>query len=203
MKPPKLTLLALSLAAVYGLAACGGDDDHAHDGDHDHDEQAHHDNDGDDHDDGHDDPEGHDEDGDDHAGHDGEDHEHANTVAGPNGGRVLTSIEPHAEFFVTDERKVQISFVNDDIKTIPAAEQSVTVIAGDRTSPTRLKFAKTGDVLLSDVVLPEGNDFPVIVQIKTTPSAKAVVEKFNLNMKDCPTCDFKEYACICEHDHDE
>jgi len=109
------------------------------------------------------------------------------------------SVEPHAEFLVTDDRKVQITFVNDDLKPVPLAEQSISVIAGDRSSPTSLSFAKSGDVLVSDKVLPGGNDFPVIVQIKTDASAETVREKFNLNLVDCPTCDYKEYACTCAH----
>ena len=35
------------------------------------------------------------------------------------------------------------------------------------------------------------------------PDAAPVREKFNLNLADCPTCDFKEYACVCEHAHEE
>jgi hypothetical protein len=181
MKLKELSILALAITALYGLASCKkGQEEHAG---HDQDEHAEHD-----HDDG-------DEDHDDHEGHD-----HGDIVAGPNGGRVLTSVEPHAEFFVTDDRKVQIAFVNDDLKPVPAAGQNVSVIAGDRSSPTSLSFAKSGDVLLSDKALPAGNDFPVIVQIKTDASAETVREKFNLNLADCPTCDYKEYACTCAHE---
>jgi len=39
------------------------------------------------------------------------------------------------------------------------------------------------------------------VQIKLTPEAKTVVEKFNLNLSECPGCKLKEYACTCEHSH--
>ena len=194
MKVTQPKLLVIAFAAIYGLASCGGD---KHD-DHDHDEHAEH-SDGDDHDD-HDD-----HDHDDHEDHDHDDHEghdHDSIIAGPNGGRVLTAVEPHAEFFVTDDRKVQIAFVDDDLKQVAAAGQSVSVIAGDRSNPTSLAFAKSGDVLVSDKALPAGNDFPVIVRIKTDASADAVREKFNLNLNDCPTCDYKEYACTCEH-HDE
>ena len=131
MKRKKINLIALGLAAIYALAACGDkDDDQDHDEhDHkDHKEKAHND---DKHKDG---------------GHDEQDHE--KVIAGPNGGRVLTVVEPHAEFLVTDDRKVQIAFVDDDIKLVPAAAQVVTVIAGDRSNPTNLSFEKKGDVLI-------------------------------------------------------
>jgi len=188
MKRNSTALLALGLAAIYGLAACGGDKDHDHD---DHEDHKGHDHKGAAHDDG-------------KQGADApEDHDHDQVIAGPNGGRVLTGVEPHAEFFVMDDRKVQIAFVGEDIKAIPAAEQVVTVVAGERSDPTNLKFEKVGDVLISDKPLPDGNDFPVIVQIKTSADAKSVREKFNVNLDQCPTCKYKEYACTCEHGEDE
>lgn len=119
--------------------------------------------------------------------------------AGPNGGRILTAVEPHAEFFVTPERKVQITFLNDKDKAVAPTAQTVMVICGDRSNPTKLSFTKSGNTLISDKALPEGNDFPTVVQIKVTPDAKTVTEKFNLNLNACPTCKFKEYACICDH----
>lgn len=202
MNTSKLNLLAIAFAATYGLTSCGGDKHDDHDG-HDHEAHAEHEE-GDGHD--HDDHAGHDheehEDHDDHEGHDHGDHEghdHDKIVAGPNGGRVLDAVEPHAEFFVTADRKVQISFVDDDLKQIAAGEQSVSVIAGDRSNPTNLAFTKSGDVLMSDKSLPAGNDFPVVVQFKVDASADTVRARFNLNLNDCPTCEYKEYACTCVH----
>ena len=143
--------------------------------------------------------------GHDHAGG-GDDHDHDRGgdaqpagKAGPNGGRILHGVEPHAEFLILEDRKVQIAFVDDDLKAIPVENQVVSVFAGDRSNPTTLAFARQGDVLVSDTALPAGNDFPVVVQIKTTPEAEAVIEKFNANLEKCPTCKFQEYACICEH----
>lgn len=184
--------LALVAASVsFALVSCQDDDhDHAHhDGDHDH-EHA-------DHDHG---EEGHDHDHDHDHGDDGH-AAHEPNVAGPNGGRVLMGIEPHVEFLVTEDRKVTLTFVDDDLKPVALAEQTATVIAGDRSAPTRLSFTKVGEQLVSDGVLPQGNDFPTVVQLKTTPDAAPVLEKFNLNLADCPTCDQLEYACTCDHSH--
>ncbi len=64
-----------------------------------------------------------------------------------------------------------------------------------------MKLVKQGDVLVSEAAFPEGNDFPVVIQIKTTADAKAETEKFNLNLAECPTCEYREYACTCEHEH--
>lgn len=124
---------------------------------------------------------------------------HEKVAAGPNKGRLLTIVEPHAEFLVTAERKVQITFVGEDGKAVAPADQVVVVTAGDRAAPTKLTFTKTGNVLLSDTALPAGNDFPTVVQIKITPDAKPVYARFNLNMTTCGECKNAEYACTCEH----
>ncbi len=128
-------------------------------------------------------------------------HDHAKKEAGPNGGKILTAIEPHAEFFVTSDRKVQITFLDDDGQAIAPAGQVVTVTAGERSAPKKLAFAQSGNVLVSDQPLPEGMAFPAVVQIKVTPEAKTVVEKFTLNMAKCPECKLAEYACTCSHSH--
>lgn len=184
MKITRPLLIALSAATAYALSACGGGDDHA---DHDHDHKGH----------------DHDKKEEQAKGGEHEGHDHDEAEAGPNGGRILTKVEPHAEFFVTDDRKVQITFVDDDHKTVPVTEQIVNLITGDRSDQTKISFAKSGDVLLSEQALPEGMDFPVVVQIKTTPSAKSVIENFNLDLNKCPTCKLKEYACTCDHGEDE
>jgi len=134
-----------------------------------------------------------------HADH--KDHDHAKKKAGPNGGRILTEVEPHLEFLVTKDRKVKITPLNKEGKVIPLAEQKIDIIAGDRSKPIRMKFKKEGGSLISDKAFPEGNDFPVVVSIKLTPDSKKVRSKFNLNLRDCPTCDYLEYACTCDHDH--
>lgn len=128
-------------------------------------------------------------------------HDHPTIVVGPNGGRVLTEVEPHVEFFVTKDRKVKLTFLNEKLKPIPAAKQTATVFAGDRSAPTRLGFKKAWGKLVSDGKLPEGNNFPTVIQIKVTPDAAPALVKFNLNLADCPTCDNQEYACACDHHH--
>ncbi len=124
---------------------------------------------------------------------------HETIQAGPNGGRLLTKIKPRAEFLLTAERKVQITFVGEDGNPIAPAEQVVTVTTGDRAAPTKLSFSKTVTGLLSDAAVPAGNNFPTVVQIKANPEAKAAVARFNLNTAICPGCKNPEYVCICGH----
>lgn len=134
---------------------------------------------------------------------DKEEHHHEKLKAGPTGGRLITKVEPHAEFFVAKDKKIEIRFVDDDGKLVKPGTQVVTVTLGDRAAPTKLVFTKDGDKLISDKMIPEGNDLPTVVQIREKEGAKPVSEKFNLNLDQCPTCKNKEYACTCEHGADE
>lgn len=136
------------------------------------------------------------------ADKDKHDHEHA-AKAGPTGGKLITEVEPHVEFFVNKDKKVEIRFIDDDMKVVAPGEQVITVILGDRSAPTKLAFTKDGDKLISDKAIPEGADLPTVVQIKAKPDDKAVTEKFNLNLAQCPTCKNKEYACTCAHGEEE
>ncbi len=123
----------------------------------------------------------------------------ASEIKAPNGGRIIESVEPHAEFLVTPEKMVEIRFLDDAGKVVAPAEQVVTVVMGDRTKPTKLAFAKDGDKLVSDKTIPEGKELPVVLQIRAKAGEKAVTEKFNLNLATCPTCEHLEYACSCDH----
>lgn len=132
-----------------------------------------------------------------------EDHKHKHAgVAGPNGGRVITSVEPHLEFKVLENRTVKITALSEEIKPIDMGEQVVTVTAGERSNPIRMTFKKEGNVLVSDKAFPAGDDFPVVLQIKAKADAKATIEKFTMDFSPCPTCKYLEYACTCEHAHD-
>lgn len=127
----------------------------------------------------------------------------AEKIKAPNGGRILAGVEPHAEFLITPDKKVEVRFVDDAGKVVAPAAQTVTVIMGDRAAPTKLAFTKDGDKLVSDKTIPDGKDLPVVVQIKVTPDAKTVTEKFSLNFAKCPTCSNAEYACSCAHGGEE
>jgi hypothetical protein len=131
------------------------------------------------------------------------DHKHDKKDAGPNGGRVITAVEPHLEFLVTKDRKVEITALTEDLKAAKLSGQVIAVTAGDRSKPTKLEFKEDGGKLVSTNALPEGNDFPVSVSIKANASGKATYEKFNLNLEKCPTCKYQEYACICAHGDDD
>lgn len=124
---------------------------------------------------------------------------HEAKKAGPNGGRIFASVTPHVEFFVTTERKIQFTFLDEHGKAIAPSGQSVTVTTGDRSAPTVLKFNRQADVLLSDLAVPEGRNVPAVVQITPAPGATVVVERLNINLAVCSECKHAEYACTCGH----
>lgn len=120
-------------------------------------------------------------------------------VAGPNGGRILEKTDPRAEFFVRADRRVQITFLNAAGQPIAPTTQTVRVISGERSAPRALAFAPEGLALVSDQPIPEGAAVPTVVQIRRTPDAPTVTERFNTNLTTCSECRLAEYACICDH----
>jgi hypothetical protein len=128
-------------------------------------------------------------------------HSHEQKEAGPNGGRIITSVDPHFEFVITGDRKIKITFLDEHNKPVAPAAQTLTATGGDRSNPTQFTFTQKGETLLSDQPLPEGQKPPIILRIKTTPDAKTVTERFTVNLADCSECNHKEYACTCAHDH--
>ncbi len=126
-------------------------------------------------------------------------HTHEKKDAGPNGGRIIATSVPRAEFLVLADRKIQITFLDLAGKPIAPAEQVVTVTTGDRAAPTKLTFAKTATALISTAPLPAGNDLPAVVQIKSTPTTPMVTAKFTLDLSVCGECKHAEYACTCAH----
>lgn len=130
-----------------------------------------------------------------------EDHDHEK-VTGPNGGRLLFGVDPHLEFLVLEDRTVKISAFDHHNKAASIDGFTVKLTGGSRLSPTRLSFEKSGNALVSNGKLPDKESFPVVIQIKSANGGKSVLEKFQLNLEECPTCDYLEYACSCDHHHD-
>ena len=118
---------------------------------------------------------------------------------GPKGGRILDKTSPKAEFFVEKDRAVTIAFYDANLKPVPVADQSVTVIADAKSGKATLQFEKKGDTLVSKTKLPEGDGYNVVVQFKAKPDAKVQNLRFKLDMHTCGECKRAEYACTCGH----
>jgi len=146
---------------------------------------------------------GHNHDAESQDEHEGDDH--AEKVAGPNGGRVIKVVEPSAEFLVTQDKKVIITFLGENNQPLAVASQTVSIVCGDISKPTKLTLVKTDDsrAMISDGALPEGNRYPIIVTFRSSPDAVPVIAQFSLNLDECPNCHYKKYACICDPGHDD
>lgn len=133
-----------------------------------------------------------------------EDHDH-HQKQGPNHGRLLKEVEPHLEFLLLEDRKVQLTFVDDHNKVVPKPDATFSMICGDRKNPTTLTFEKKAEGFTSKEKLPEGKNIPTILRVKPTEDAAKKTIRFNIDLNDCPTCEYLEYACTCDHgghDHD-
>ena len=75
--------------------------------------------------------------------HDGHSHNTPKKDPGPNGGRILKTMTPALEFFVLEDRRVQITALN-DLKPIPVNEQTATLRAVIETTQPRLSLPKKG-----------------------------------------------------------
>ena len=82
--------------------------------------------------------------GHDHDNHADATHDHVKNIAGPNGGKVFTSSEPHFEFFVTEERKIRLTFLDKDNKAA-ATPEGAAASAGRRGSIRRRRRALGSD----------------------------------------------------------
>ena len=117
--------------------------------------------------------------------------------AGPKGGRVLEKTTPKAEFFVEKDKTVSINFYDAVGKPVPAAGQTVTVIADAKGGKEKLEFEKKGDALVSKTKLPEGDGYNVVVQLKQSPDGKPQNFRFFYEAHACGGCKRAEYACTC------
>ena len=127
---------------------------------------------------------------------DKDEHKH---LATPKGGRLLEKTEPRAELVIEKDRSVTINFYNAAMKPVPAADQTVTVIADVKSGKTTLTFEKKGDALVSKTKLPAGEGYNLIVQFKQTATAKPQNFRFTLDLATCGECTRAEYGCICGH----
>jgi hypothetical protein len=127
----------------------------------------------------------------------------AGVVGGPRGGRLLDNDAPRAEFLVTGERKVEVRFYDAALNPVPPGEQTVTVVAEAPAGRAKLELRKSGDALVSQEALPAGEGYLIVVRLKASPTATARNFRIPFHAEICAECQRAEYACTCEHGHDE
>ena len=122
----------------------------------------------------------------------------AKPLAGPKGGKILTTDAPHAEFFVEKDRTVTVTFYDANLKPIPVAGRVVTATAEVKTGKVGLEFAPKGDALASSAPLPKGKDYTVVVQVRESATARPKVYRVQFHDENCEDCKRAEYACVCD-----
>ncbi len=118
-------------------------------------------------------------------------------VGGPKGGRLLEVDGQKAEFFVTADRKVEITFYDAALKPVAPGEHVVAVTAEPKAGRAKLDLDKTATGYLSKTALPEGDPYRVVVQMKARPDAKPQNFRVDFNPATCGECKRAEYACTC------
>lgn len=119
-------------------------------------------------------------------------------VAGPKGGRLLESEPLKAEFFVTADRKVEITFYDAALKPVDAGAQVVAITAEPGSGKIKLDLEKTATGFISKTTLPTGEPYRVVVQTRASADAKPKNFRVDLNLEMCGECQKKEYACVCD-----
>ena len=119
-------------------------------------------------------------------------------IPGPKGGRLLDSKPARAEFFVNAERKVEITFYDENLKAALLGEQVVSAIAEAKSGKVKLEFEKKEGSLVSITPLPEGQAYIVVVQIRTKAGDKPQNFRVGYHEGICSDCKRAEYACVCE-----
>ncbi len=119
-------------------------------------------------------------------------------VAGPKGGRLLEVDGQKAEFFVTQDKKIEITFYDAAMKPVAPAEQVVAVIAEARSGRTKVDLEKTATGYISTAPVPEGTPYRVVVQMRSKPGTKPQNFRVDLDLTNCGGCNRAEYACTCD-----
>lgn len=130
----------------------------------------------------------------------GDGHDHEKVIPGPKGGKVVEVEGGHAEFFVQPDKKASVTFFGEDMKPLLPAGQSVTLIAEAPSGKAKLEFEATPEGFVSKDVLPEGDGYRIVLQIRSTADAKPQNFRIEYHTEVCGKCNRAEYACTCAED---
>jgi len=122
----------------------------------------------------------------------------AKPIPGPKGGRILTTAAPYAEFFVEKDHTATVTFYDANLKPLAPGDQVVSVVAEAKSGKAKLGFTKTANGFVSEGPLPKGDDYNIVIQIKTTPAASPKNYRVYFEDQACEKCHRPEYACICD-----
>lgn len=122
----------------------------------------------------------------------------AKPIAGPKGGRIVTTEAPHVEFFVEKDRTVTVTFYDAALKPVAPGAQVISVIAEAKSGKAQLALERNATGFASKQPLPEGDDYTVVVQVRDAAGAKPKNYRVLFHDEICKECKRAEYACICD-----
>ena len=120
-------------------------------------------------------------------------------VAGPKGGKLLETAAQKTEFFVNQDRKVEIYFYDAGLNPVAPGARVVSVTAEPKSGRQQLEFEKTATGFVSKTKLPPGDPYRVVVQLREKADARPQNFRVEFNLEKCGECKLSEYACICGH----
>jgi hypothetical protein len=119
-------------------------------------------------------------------------------VAGPKGGRLLDTAPNKAEFFVTKDRRVEVTFYDTALKAVAPGARIVSVTAEPKSGRTALELDRTATGFVSKTALPGGDEvYRVVVQVREAAGSPPKNFRIDLNLAHCAECKHAEYACTC------
>lgn len=127
----------------------------------------------------------------------------AGIIGGPKGGKLLVKGDVRAEFFVNNDRRIEISFYDENLTAVPVGEQTVSILVSSSEGRSVLELDQTDSGFTSKEPLPEGDGHQIVVRIKQTPDSKFANFRVDYISSVCGGCDRVEYACTCDHAAEE
>ena len=122
---------------------------------------------------------------------------HEGVELGPNKGRILEFSKNetmHGEVVVKGG-KFHIALLDQDMKAVAMAEQTLTATTGDRDKPVKLAVEKDAKGFLVPVV--KTGEW-LILQYKNSPDAKVITARLEYNTAICEKCSKAEWLCECK-----
>jgi hypothetical protein len=120
-------------------------------------------------------------------------------VGGPKGGRLLEVGAQKAEFFVTKDRKAEVTFYDAGLKPATLGAQVVAITAEPKSGRKTIELEKTAHGYISKTALPESTEaYRVVVQLREKADARPQNYRVNLDLATCGGCKRAEYACTCD-----
>jgi len=121
---------------------------------------------------------------------------HGEIELGPNKGRILefsANETMHGEVTEKDG-KLHIALLDNDMKPVKVAGQSLTATAGTRQAPVKNEVTKNKTSFILSV--PKEGEW-IILQYKENDSAKAITARLHFDTKACAPCGKPEWRCAC------